>query len=93
MDEASICTIHSFCQTAMQDHALQSNQFFETNLLSDDQLLWEQALKDWWRTQSYSLDSSGWGLFESSLGGIEPFIKLQREIRNSHAARWLPRCR
>ena len=90
MDEASICTIHSFCQTAMQDHALQSNQFFETNLLSDDQLLWEQALKDWWRTQSYSLDSSGWGLFESSLGGIEPFIKLQREIRNSHAARWLP---
>jgi exodeoxyribonuclease V beta subunit len=90
MDEASICTIHSFCQTAMQDHALQSNQFFETNLLSDDQLLWEQALKDWWRTQSYSLDPSGWGLFESSLGSIAPFIKLQREIRNSHAVKWLP---
>jgi exodeoxyribonuclease V beta subunit len=90
MDEASICTIHSFCQTAMQDHALQSNQFFETNLLADDQLLWEQALKDWWRTQSYSLGPSDWWLFESSLGSIAPFIKLQREIRSSHAVKWLP---
>lgn len=90
MDEASISTIHSFCQRAMQDHALQSNQFFETRLMADDRLLWEQALKDWWRTQSYSLSQSDWGLFEASLGSIEIFIKLQTEIRNSHAVKWLP---
>ncbi|MFT5225956.1 MAG: exodeoxyribonuclease V beta subunit, partial [Polaribacter sp.] len=90
MDEASIWTIHSFCQRAMQDHALQSNQFFETHLMTDDRLLWEQAIKDWWRTHSYSLNQSNWGLFESSLGGIESFIKLQKEIRNSHAVKWVP---
>jgi exodeoxyribonuclease V beta subunit len=90
MDEASIWTIHSFCQRAMQDHALQSNQFFETHLMADDRLLWEQALKDWWRTNSYSMNQSDWILFESSLSGIETFIKLQREIRNSHAVKWLP---
>lgn len=90
MDEASICTIHSFCQTALQDHALQSNHFFETNLLTDDRLLWEQALKDWWRKQSYSLNQSDWKLFELSLGSIASLIKLQREIRSSHAVKWLP---
>ncbi len=90
MDESSISTIHSFCQRAMQDHALQSNQFFETHLMVDDRLLWEQALKDWWRTNSYSLQQSDWDLLESSLGGIETFIKLQQEIRNSHAVKWFP---
>ena len=90
MDEASIWTIHSFCQRAMQDHALQSNQFFETHLIADDRLLWDQALKDWWRSQSYSLDQSDWELFELSLGSTETFIKLQREIRNSHAVKWFP---
>ena len=90
MDEASIWTIHSFCQRAMQDHALQSNQYFETHLMADDRLLWEQALKDWWRTQSYSLSQTDWGLFESSLGNIQTFIRLQQDIRNSHAIKWLP---
>lgn len=90
MDEASIWTIHSFCQRAMQDHALQSNQFFETHLMADDRLLWEQALKDWWRTQSYSLSQSDWALFESSLGNIDTFIRFQTEIRNSHAVKWVP---
>jgi exodeoxyribonuclease V beta subunit len=90
MDESSISTIHSFCQRAMQDHALQSNQFFETHLMADDRLLWEQALKDWWRTNSYSLQQSDWDLLESSLGGIETLIKLQQEIRNSHAVKWFP---
>ena len=90
MDEASIWTIHSFCQRAMQDHALQSNQFFETHLMADDRLLWDQALKDWWRSQSYCLEASDWVLFESSLGNVQTFIKLQQEIRNSHAVKWCP---
>ncbi len=90
MDEASISTIHSFCQRAMQDHALQSSQFFETDLMADDGLFWEQALKDWWRTQSYSLNQADWGLFQSSLGNIETFIRLQTQIRKSHAVKWFP---
>ena len=90
MDEASISTIHSFCQRAMQDHALQSNQFFETALITDDQMLWEQALKDWWRQQSYSLSQPDWALFQSSLTSVQKLIDRQRELRSSHAVKWLP---
>jgi exodeoxyribonuclease V beta subunit len=36
------------------------------------------------------LQQSDWDLLESSLGGIETFIKLQQEIRNSHAVKWFP---
>lgn len=90
MDEASISTIHSFCQRAMQDHALQSNQYFETELMADDQLLWQQALKDWWREQSYSLNKTEWALFQSSLIGIQTLIEKQKQIRNSNAVKWLP---
>ena len=90
MDEARISTIHSFCQRALQDHALRSNQYFDANLITNDQMLWEQALKDWWREQSYALDKAAWSLFQSSLNNIQQLINQQKEIRDSHALKWMP---
>ena len=90
MDEAAIYTIHSFCQRALTDHAFYSGQSFEVTLLDDDRLLWEQALKDWWRKQSYSLDSTDWHLFKTCLVDLPRLLKWQAQIRTNPAHRLLP---
>ncbi len=87
MDEAAIYTIHGFCQRALTDHAFHSGQAFQLELSSDDSLLWQQALKDWWRRTSYELDEHACALFSGALGSLEQFIRRQsllREARDKH---------
>ena len=90
LDEASISTIHSFCQRSLQEHALAGNQLFETELLNDDAPLWEVAIKDWWRAISYELDRDTWMLVHNSLGPVEKLTRLLLELRNKPSARLLP---
>jgi len=90
LDEACISTIHSFCQRSLQEHALAGNQLFETELLSDDSLLWEAATKDWWRALSYDLDRDTWLLLRNSLGSVDKLIRAILELRNKPSAKLLP---
>ena len=90
LDEASISTIHSFCQRSLQEHALSGNQFFESELLSDDSLLWEAAIRDWWRRLSYDMDRDSWVLLHKNLGSVEKLTKVLLELRNKPSARLLP---
>jgi len=90
MDEAAIFTIHGFCQRALTDHSLSSGQAFDTVLLNDDLSLWEDALKDWWREQSYTLDRTDWHLFQSCLGGLSSLMKTQSHLRGGYQPKILP---
>jgi len=90
MDEAAIFTIHGFCQRALSDHALSSGQAFDATLLEDDQPLWDEALKDWWRTHSYTLGSADWYLFQSCLFDLPKFLQTQRSLRTGHQPTLLP---
>jgi exodeoxyribonuclease V beta subunit len=90
MDEAAIFTIHGFCQRALTEHSLSSGQAFDATLLNDDLSLWEDALKDWWRQQSYSLNQTDWHLFQSCLGGLSTLLKTQSDLRDGHQSRILP---
>jgi len=90
LDEASISTIHSFCQRALQEQALAGNQLFESELLTDDDAIWEAAARDWWRSLSYDLDRDSWLLVQGALGSIEKITRLILELRNKPAAGLLP---
>ena len=80
MDEAMISTIHGFCHAALQDHALLSNRQFESELVSDDSVYWESALKDWWRVTTYPLAGKALTLFNQVLPGLQSLIELQRRL-------------
>jgi len=82
MDECAISTIHGFCQKALQDHALLSNRLFESELSSDDDAVWNEALKDWWRRTSYPLSSAAWQLFNHALPGLARLLEWQKKIRS-----------
>ena len=70
MDESAISTINGFCQRALKDHALLSNLMFDTQMISDDREIWEDALKDWWRQVSYPLDAKLWPLFHHAIPSL-----------------------
>lgn len=48
-DQAPIHTIHSFCQRALLDHAFESGELFERELVADMQPIVLDVLSDMWR--------------------------------------------
>ena len=53
MDEASVCTIHSFCQQMLQEHAFESGEAFEASFELDEQQLLQTIVEDFWRRRFY----------------------------------------
>jgi len=90
LDEAAISTIHSFCQRSLQEHALAGKQMFESDMLSNDDSLWEAATRDWWRNFSYELEHDAWQLLGSKLGSVESLTGEILALRNKPSARLLP---
>ncbi len=50
-DEASIFTIHSFCQRALRDHAFDSGARFETEIAGDPDAIVAEIVGDFWRSR------------------------------------------
>jgi exodeoxyribonuclease V beta subunit len=90
MDEASISTIHSFCQRSLQENALSGNQLFDSDMLTSDDQLWEAAIKDWWRRRTYAPDGDTWRLIHDQLPDLNSLIATLLELRNKPSAKFLP---
>ncbi len=91
MDEAAISTIHSFCQRALQEHALSGKQFFDAEMLASDDEFWEAAIKDWWRDRTYRLDGATWRLLHGQLPRLEVLTRNLLNLRNRPSARLIPK--
>ncbi len=90
MDEAAISTIHAFCQRCLQDHAVAGGQFFDSDLIADDDELWDAALKDWWRARIYPLDDAAARLVEPHLATPDDLLDILLELRRKPMLRLLP---
>ncbi|MCU6668542.1 exodeoxyribonuclease V subunit beta [Enterobacteriaceae bacterium H4N4] len=55
MDEASVFTIHGFCQRMLSLNAFESGMLFEQQLIEDESALRYQACADFWRRHCYPL--------------------------------------
>jgi exodeoxyribonuclease V beta subunit len=58
MDEAAVFTIHGFCQRMLKQNAFESGALFETEFLTDDSQLRQQAVSDYWRSEFYPVDKT-----------------------------------
>ncbi len=90
MDEAAISTIHSFCQRALREHALAGKYYFDSEVLVDDDELWQSAARDWWRRQTYLLDTSELSLLLESVQNFPTFNGWLSEIRKKPAVHFIP---
>ncbi len=59
IDEATIVTIHGFTQRAVAEHAFGSGLAFDRGEQTDDNSLWEEACKDYWRSLVLGEGASG----------------------------------
>lgn len=54
-DEAAIWTIHGFCLRVLQDHAFESGTFYDAELVTDQQSLFDQVAADFWSLEMATL--------------------------------------
>ncbi len=53
IDQASIFTLHGFCQRILVEHALESGQLFDSELTGDISAIKQACSDDFWRKQIY----------------------------------------
>ena len=90
MEEATIFTINGFCQRALTEHAFSSGQAFQLELIRDDDGLWQDALKDWWRRAVYPLSAECLALFSSVFPSLDKFMERQSVLRHAEDKRLMP---
>ncbi|SFX63692.1 exodeoxyribonuclease V subunit beta [Marinospirillum alkaliphilum] len=55
MDEASIATIHSWCNRMLVEHAFDTRGLFDRQLVTDTRELLDSVVEDYWRVHFYPL--------------------------------------
>ena len=75
-DEASIFTIHGFCQRTLHESAFESGSLFDTELIPDQERLKEEIVRDFWRRHFYSAPLEFIGYVQGKGLNPEYFLKL-----------------
>jgi exodeoxyribonuclease V beta subunit len=90
MDESAIYTIHGFCQRTLSEFAFNSGQAFSNEVITDDSAMWQEAVNDWWRRTTYSLDAAQADLFLTSVGDRQQFLTSLSGLLGPQPRRLLP---
>ncbi len=92
IDQASIFTLHGFCQRTLSEHALESGQLFDTELMTDTRAVYQACSDDFWRKTIYL--RSQWeasvliGCYKTpddllkSIGSIPPYMPVYPNYKN-----------
>ncbi|PKF63586.1 exodeoxyribonuclease V subunit beta [Psychromonas sp. psych-6C06] len=91
MDEASIYTIHGFCQRMLMQNAFESGSLFQQSLLEDDSQLLLQATNDFWRSHFYDLSVPLTELIYSYWQHPEQLKNELRSWLSRHDVQFLPK--
>jgi exodeoxyribonuclease V beta subunit len=82
MDEASISTIHAWCNRMLAEHAFDSGSLFQLSLETNQQSLKEQAAKDYWREYVYPLSGDELALAVKALGSPTALLSVIKDSLN-----------
>lgn len=84
IDNASIFTIHGFCQRMLVDQALESGQLFNVELLTSVGHIVSQVVDDFWRNEVYPLDPLPCAMLTSSFETPEKlFASVSEAFRSA----------
>ncbi len=90
-DQAAIYTIHGFCQRVLHENAFETQNLFDTELVTDQTHLMQEVVDDFWRKTFYDAPAElisfvlnrnkGPDYFYQLLGGLKtPDIKIVPEL-------------
>jgi len=78
MDEAAVHTIDAWCQRMLREHAFDSGNLFNEELVADEAELLAQAVHDVWRREVYPLDTAP---LEALLGVWPSVAVMQLQVQ------------
>lgn len=76
MDEASIFTIHGFCQRMLLEYAFESKLRFDVDLITDQRPLIQQIVQDFWAREVTVLAEAEVRYLQQSLTGLDDMVSL-----------------
>jgi exodeoxyribonuclease V beta subunit len=80
-DKASIFTIHGFCARLLYEHAFETANLFDTELISDQTEWIREVVEDFWRKNFYNAPSELIGFFNEKIKGPGYFLRLLSKMR------------
>ena len=91
-DQAAIHTIHGFCQRVLSEHALETGQAFDVELVPDQSARLQQIADDFWRSRLTGLSDTLTDRVQESFGTPEGLLaqvsqglgKPYLEVRSAH---------
>ncbi len=79
-DRASIFTIHGFCQRILHEHAFETGNLFDTELVTDPNPLLQEIADDFWRRQLYPSPPEFVSYVLKTARGPEYFFRLLKTL-------------
>ncbi len=89
-DEAAIFTIHGFCQRMLQDNAFESGVSFDAELVTTEDLLREEVVRDFWAREVLSAPEILVRHLEEEGVTLETFLFLVKRAVQNPKMRVLP---
>ncbi|MBM9518694.1 exodeoxyribonuclease V subunit beta [Desulforhopalus vacuolatus] len=81
IDQAAVFTIHSFCQRMLREHALESSQPFDSELLTDTGAVVQEVVDDFWRENLYSVSNLAGSILREVAGTPEELLKTVSQAK------------
>jgi len=78
-DQAAIYTIHGFCQRVLTEHALESGQSLEVELVADQEAQLQEIAADFWRAELSALPDRLTDWVGREIGGPEQLLAGVRQ--------------
>ena len=81
-DRAAIFTIHGFCQRLLHEHAFETGTLYDTELMADPTVYYQEVAEDFWRKNLYDAapELIGFLVAEKKVGGPEVFYRLMKNV-------------
>jgi len=80
-DRASIFTIHGFCARVLYEHAFETANLFDTELIADQTELVRDVVEDFWRNHFYDAPPEVISYFIAKIKGPDYFRELLNKTR------------
>ena len=82
IDQAAISTIHGFCRKILREHALESGQLFDTELLDDLSSIKQACVDDFWRKQLYHRSTAQVAILTTHYKTPDALLKSIKDIKD-----------
>lgn len=82
MDQAAVSTIHSWCYRMLREHAFDSGSLFHQNLITNQQDILADLMRDYWRQQFYVLPTTTAAQVQNVFTDPDELLRAVRPLIN-----------